>query len=290
MLARESHFHDNWAHHTDTLSIKVREAFEAPTALENQFILKKLGPIQGKSVLDVGAGLCESSVYFAMQGAQVTATDLSPGMLQKGEELAAAHQVRIETVLSAAEDLAETGRQFDIIYAANLLHHLEDKEKFLKSIQRLLKPGGQFCSWDPIRYNPLIYVYRRLATRVRTPDENPLGIQDLKLIQSHLPGAQPKFFWISTLTLFLKYFLVDRIHPNANRYWKKIYTESPDSLWWWKPLKALDGVLSSIPFVGWLAWNMVITASAPEVVPAQACPDINNTASTTPDSLTASHE
>lgn len=260
MLTRESDFHDQWANHTETSSIKVREAFELPTAQENQYIIRELGDIKGRTVLDVGAGLCESSVYFAMQGAEVTATDLSPGMLEKGRDLARVHGVSIETIHSAAEDLADTGRQFDIIYAANLLHHLEDKPKFLAAIDRLLKPGGIFCSWDPIKYNPAIFMYRRLATDVRTPDENPLGISDLRLIRKYIPDARPRFFWFSALLLFMKYFLIDRVHPNSDRYWKRIYKETDKSLGWWKPLRALDSFLTSIPGLGWLCWNIVIIA------------------------------
>lgn len=236
----------------------MREAFEAPTALENAYILQQLGDLRGRTVLDVGAGLCESSVYFALQGAKVTATDLSKGMLDKGQDLAAAHGVSIETVHSAAEDLARTGRQFDVIYAANLLHHLEDKDRFLQAIHQLLKPGGIFCSWDPIRYNPLIFLYRRLATKVRTPDENPLGVADLRRIQKYIPNARPSFFWLTSLSLFLKYFLIDRVHPNADRYWKRIFRETPESLKWWMPFRKLDSILTRLPGLGWLGWNMVV--------------------------------
>lgn len=223
--------------------------------------MKQLGDITGKSILDVGAGLCESSVYFAIKGAEVTATDLSPEMLLKGEQLAELHGVSIQTIHSPAEDLVKVGNQYDIIYAANLLHHLEDKSKFLNAIQQLLKPGGVFVSWDPVRYNPVIYVYRRMAMKVRTPDENPLGFADLQLIRQFIPETKVRFFWFSALALFLKYFLLDRVHPNAERYWKKIYDESESSLWWWKPLKKLDEVLTRIPLVGWLSWNVVVIAS-----------------------------
>lgn len=212
----------------------------------------------------MGAGLCESSVYFALKGAQVTATDLSPGMLEKGKDLARSHGVSIETFHSPAEDLVKMGKKFDVIYAANLIHHLEDKERFLESVEKLLSPGGIFVSWDPIKYNPLIFMYRRLATKVRTPDENPLGISDLQLIKRYLPETKVRFFWLSSLILFLKYFVIDRVHPNKDRYWKKIYKESSQSLWWWKPFKSLDNALSRIPALGWLSWNMVVLGQKTE--------------------------
>ena len=37
--SRESAFHDQWAQDTPLAQIRVREAFEAPTAVENRAIL-----------------------------------------------------------------------------------------------------------------------------------------------------------------------------------------------------------------------------------------------------------
>src|ERR1035438_6621178 len=88
---RETEFHDSWARSTDLRSVGVREAFEAPTAMENQFILKQIGPLAGKRLLEIGAGLGESSVYFALQGAQVTTTDISPGMVEIAVRLGEIH-------------------------------------------------------------------------------------------------------------------------------------------------------------------------------------------------------
>src|ERR1017187_5123279 len=79
---QEADFHDEWARSIPLEHIAVREAFESPAAMENRFILGKRGPLKGLKLLDVGAGLGESSVYFAMQGAEVTATDLSPAMVE----------------------------------------------------------------------------------------------------------------------------------------------------------------------------------------------------------------
>src|SRR6187397_1998656 len=79
---REQEFHDEWAASTALDRILVHECFEAPTALENRFILRQIGDLRGKAVLDIGAGLGESSVYFALQGAIVTATDISPRMVE----------------------------------------------------------------------------------------------------------------------------------------------------------------------------------------------------------------
>ena len=254
---KESEFHDNWADSSDLEAIRIEGLFEGPLALENKYIMRKIGNIKNKDVLDVGAGLCESSIYFAKKGANVTALDLSPKMLEVGKRLADLHDVAIKTIHTPAEEI-EGCDKFDIIYVANTIHHLNDKRKFLSASQRLLKKGGIFVSWDPVKYNPAINIYRKKAMGVRTEDESPLTIADLKLIKEYFPNSKAEFFWISGLIIFIKYYFLDKIDPNKERYWKKIYSENGKNLWWWKPFDLLDRVLTKIPLIQWLAWNIVV--------------------------------
>jgi SAM-dependent methyltransferase len=255
---REAAFHDAWAGSTPIDDVLVRECFEAPTALENRFILSRMGDLKGKRLLDIGSGLGESSVYFALQGAQVTMTDISPGMVQTGRELAKKYGVEIEGIVSGAEDLGVPAETYDFVYIANTIHHVQDRDALFQKIHRALKPGGRFFSYDPVAYNPAINVYRRMATEVRTEDESPLTLADLKLAGKYFPNVQHREFWISTLLLFVKYYAVDRVHPNQDRYWKRILRETPERLRWWIPLRALDSLLTRVPLVRWLAWNMVM--------------------------------
>jgi len=256
---REEAFHDDWARATDLEQVAVREAFEAPTAAENRFILRKMGDLRGKRILDVGSGLGESSVYFALRGAQVTATDISPGMIELTHRLAAHHGVRVEGIVSAAESLAVPADYYDFVYAANLIHHLTDREAFFGQVVRALRPGGRFFSWDPLAYNPVINVYRGMATEVRSADERPLSFRDVALAKRYFRGVGHREFWIASLALFLKYYLLDRVHPNEDRYWKRILRQKPAELWWWLPLRLLDNaILTRLPLVRRLAWNMVM--------------------------------
>lgn len=258
MHHREAAFHDGWASSTRMEDVLVRECFEAPTAMENRFILDRMGPLGGKKLLDIGAGLGESSVYFALQGARVTTVDISPQMVEMALRLGGTFGVELEGIVSGAEDLSLPDNSYDIIYVANTIHHVQDRAKLFEQMRRALKPGGMFISFDPIAYNPLINVYRRMATAVRTPDESPLRVSDLRLLRKYFSNVQHREFWISTLLLFVKYYLIDRVHPNEDRYWKRILRETPERLWWWMPLRSLDTLLTRIPLVRWLAWNTVI--------------------------------
>jgi 2-polyprenyl-3-methyl-5-hydroxy-6-metoxy-1,4-benzoquinol methylase len=255
---REAAFHDAWAGSTAIDEVLVRECFEAPTALENSFILGRMGDLKGKRLLDVGCGLGESSVYFALHGAHVTMIDVSAGMIQAAGRLARRYGVEVVGIISSAEELNVPAETYDFVYIANTIHHVRDRDALFQKIRRALKPGGRFFSYDPIAYNPAINVYRQMATEVRTQAESPLTRADLELARRYFPNVRHRQFWILTLLLFGKYYAVDRVHPNRDRYWKRILRETPDRLCWWMPLRMLDGVITRLPIVRWLAWNMVM--------------------------------
>jgi 2-polyprenyl-3-methyl-5-hydroxy-6-metoxy-1,4-benzoquinol methylase len=257
---KEAKFHDAWAASLKPEAIEVEGVFQHPTAVENRYILRQLGDLRGKRLLDIGCGLGESSVLFAKRGALVTAADISPQMVEFALELARRHGVQLQSAVGPAEHLGFAESSFDIIYTANTIHHLVNKPAFFEKVRLYLKPGGIFCSWDPVRYNPAINVYRRIAADVRTEDENPLGRRDLRLVNAYFSEVQTRHFWLLSLALFGKYFLVDRINPNQTRYWKRIYQEPPRGLWWWRPLEWCDRILLRVPGLRWLSWNIVIIA------------------------------
>jgi SAM-dependent methyltransferase len=229
-----------------------------------RYITQRLGVIKGKDLLDVGCGLGEASVYFAMLGASVTSSDLSQGMLDAAQRLAAANNVSVQPLLSAAEDLRITvDRKFDIIYLGNLLHHVNIEET-LSRLKRHLKPNGVFVSWDPVQYNPIINVYRKMAMDVRTPDEHPLRIADIKTFRNNFKYVETRFFWLSTLIIFLLMALVQKRNPNKERFWKVVLQEGNKWQWLYTPLSIFDRILLTlVPPLGWLCWNVVVIAKNP---------------------------
>jgi SAM-dependent methyltransferase len=255
---KEANFHDQWAASTKISEVEVRAAFEAITAPENRFILSQMGPLKGKRILDIGSGLGESSVYFALLGAYVTTVDISPKMVELAVKLGETYGVKLTGVVSAAESLNVPDSSFDFVYIGNLMHHITDRAKMFEQIQQALKPNGRFFSWDPLAYNPVINVYRKMATQVRTEDEAPLTTADLALAKRYFNNVGHQEFWFLSLVIFLKYYFIDRVHPNSDRYWKRILRETDASLWWFKPLQKVDQILAKLPAVRWMAWNIVI--------------------------------
>ena len=257
---QEESFHDSWAGSIKVDEVMVDEAFEACTAPENRIVLGRLGDLRGRKILELGCGAGEASVYFAKQGAEVTATDLSAGMLEVVQKVAAKHGVKVSIKQAVSSRLDFPDNSFDIVYAANLLHHVEI-EPTLAEAARVLKPGGRFASWDPLAHNPLIKVYRLMATEVRTADEHPLRMSDLALFRKHFAGVTFETAWLFTLWIFLRFLVVERVHPNRERYWKKILVEHRRLEREYRFLERLDRrVLGWFPFLKRYCWNIVVVA------------------------------
>ena len=257
----EREFHDAWAESEDVDKIDVIGSNEVCTAPEMRYITKRLGDIKGKRLLDVGCGLGEASVYFALLGAEVTSSDLSQGMLDATTRLAYVNGVFVNQHIASAEDLKlSIDDKFDIIYAGNLLHHVNIEDTLVR-IKMHLAPGGVFVSWDPLAYNPAINIYRAMATNVRTPDEHPLKWVDIKTFRKHFNLVETKYFWLTTLIIFVIMALAQHRNPNKERYWKVVVQEGNKWEWLYRPLEKIDEFLLKIfpPLRLW-CWNVVIVA------------------------------
>jgi SAM-dependent methyltransferase len=261
LFDKEKRFHDQWASTIDVEGIKVNDYFEACTAPENRFILRHMGNITGLRLLDLGCGAGENSVYFAKQGARCVASDYSPGMVEVALQLAAANGVKIEGRTMNAIALDCPDNTFDFVYASNLLHHLPEPETAIREMHRVLKPGGKACFWEPLRHNPIINVYRRLATSVRTEDETPLDINIVKFVQAQFSRTTYDTFWLATLWIFLRFYLIEKVDPNQERYWKKIIIEQARLEPEYRRLEKLDVILKKMPLMKRFAWNLAVVAT-----------------------------
>lgn len=261
IFEKEKQFHDQWASTIDVEGINVRDYFEACTAPENRFILRHMRDIRGKKLLDLGCGAGENSVYFAKKGALCVAADYSSGMVEVALQLAAANGVKIQGRTMNAIALDCPDNTFDFVYASNLLHHLPDPHAAILEMHRVLKPGGKACFWDPLKHNPIINVYRRMATSVRTEDETPLNINIVDFVESHFSKTTSDTFWLATLWIFLRFYLIEKVDPNKERYWKKIIIEQARLKPEYKQLEKLDVILKKIPGMKRFAWNLAVVAT-----------------------------
>ncbi len=259
--AKEASFHDEWADTTTISQRHVYESFESFLSLEGCYTMQVFGNVEGKKVLDLGSGLGESAVYFATKGADVTAVDVSSKMISSTQALANHYNVNVNGVVSPAEAFDLPENHFDFCYCANLLHHVTDHNSVIERVYKVLKPGGTFVSWDPLAYNPVINVYRRITQGgVRTIDEQPLTFDILNVFGEYFNHVEHKESWVLSNLIFLKYFMINRYDPNKVRYWKRILEEKEADNGWLVQLLKVDNFLLRFRPFQYLAWTILIHA------------------------------
>jgi SAM-dependent methyltransferase len=260
---REERFHDEWARRLDPRSILVDESWEAATCPEHRWIRAQIGALAGKDVLDFGCGAGEASVWLAKQGAKVVASDVSSAFLDLTERVAALHGAIVRTHKLTGDRIDLPPESFDLVYAGNVLHHV-DTPLALDELRRVLRPGGVLVSWDPLRGNPLIGLYRRMARSVRTSDEHPLRLAEVRLFEERFEEVRTECFWLATQWLFVRFYLVERVHPSEDRYWKRIVREHERLTPLYRRLERADRfLLRRLPFLRRYCWNLAVCAVKP---------------------------
>jgi SAM-dependent methyltransferase len=99
--------------------------------------------IKHGNFLDLGAGPGTQAIELARLGFDVTGTDISPKAVTQAKERAAETKARFVVDDILATSLNE---KFDLIFDRGCFHVFESKDHaaYLKSLGRLLAPGGTF--------------------------------------------------------------------------------------------------------------------------------------------------
>jgi SAM-dependent methyltransferase len=103
-------------------------------------VLAALGPVTGRRVLDAACGPGLYLRELLEQGAEVTAFDASPVMVDLARRQAA-DRVRIDQAV-LGEPLPYADGAFDLIVCALAIHYASDRAAAFAEFCRVLRPGG----------------------------------------------------------------------------------------------------------------------------------------------------
>jgi SAM-dependent methyltransferase len=114
-----------------------------------------LGDVAGRDVLEVGCGSAPCARWLAIEGARVTAFDLSAGMLRYAAAANEATGVDVPLVRANAERLPFASESFDIACSAfGGVPFVADVGATFREVARVLRPGGSwvFAVTHPMRW------------------------------------------------------------------------------------------------------------------------------------------
>jgi SAM-dependent methyltransferase len=133
----------------------------------------------GVSVLDVAAGTGNAALPAARNGAHVTASDLTPELLEAGNARAQAEGLELDWVTADAEQLPFDGESFDIVLSSIGVMFAPHHQQAADELIRVCRPGGTLglLSWTP--EGMLGALFRTMGAFAPPPP----------------PGAQPPPLW-----------------------------------------------------------------------------------------------
>lgn len=156
-----------------------------------------IGP--GTRALDLACGTGRWSIFFARQGAEVVATDLSEPMVERARENAQrAGLPDIRFLARPLDDFQDLGG-FDLIHAGGVLHYLEDLEivAFGSAAARSLRDHGHplvrvsVARRRALARLPLRAIYRTREDYRRLFERGDLA-RDAERHASYVPSVVPK--------------------------------------------------------------------------------------------------
>ena len=107
-----------------------------------------------RTVADLGAGEGTLAQLLAQRAEKVIAVDLSPKMVEFGQNLATQHGLtNLEYRIGDIEEPPIEDATLDLAILSQALHHAEHPQRALNSAFRILKPGGRLIVLDLLQHH-----------------------------------------------------------------------------------------------------------------------------------------
>jgi len=196
-LTREKEYHNK------AFSEGVRKAADKYYTI-HAVSLKKLYKVlekyaSGKDVLEYGCGPGHNAFFLAQHARKLIAIDISDFAIRSASETAEELNItNAEFREMNAEELDFEDNSFDLVFGNSIIHHL-DLDICFREIKRVLKPGGKAIFYEPLGHNFFINYYRKSTPEMRTEDEHPLMMKDIRLAEKYFNDVSVDFFHLTTL-------------------------------------------------------------------------------------------
>ncbi len=196
---------DNQTYYDDFAGWYENERHHGYHALLDQLQIEVALPLcEGADVLEVGCGTGLILKEISPVARQAVGIDISPGMLDQARERG------LEVHEASATDLPFEDGSFDAVYSFKVLAHVEEIERAMCEVARVLRPGGraalEFYNRRSLRYlikrfkqpnkvsdvtnDEMVYTRYDTLNDVRGYLPSTLRIDEVKGIRVFTPFAQ----------------------------------------------------------------------------------------------------
>lgn len=199
---------------------KQRENIES---LDFSYYIHEYSKFKGKKIIDIGCGNGYVCSKYASEGADVYGIDVTKKAIDLSSRRFELYGLKGIFKQASADNLPFPDNSFDCVCSMGVLHHIENTDKAIKEIFRILKPGGRvilmFYNRNSAKYH-LRYRFKSLFTK-KTMQElvnefdgfgNPLG----KVFSKG--QIKKKLNLFSNIEMFLGYLDTGDIIPYGSRF------------------------------------------------------------------------
>jgi 2-polyprenyl-6-hydroxyphenyl methylase/3-demethylubiquinone-9 3-methyltransferase len=103
-------------------------------------------PLEGLTILDLGCGAGLLAEPLSRLGADVTGLDPAPGNIEVARRHAAETGAELNYRVGTVEELGGEGASFDVVLAMEVVEHVRDMPRFVRTAGALVRPGGLFAA------------------------------------------------------------------------------------------------------------------------------------------------
>jgi len=200
-IQREIEFHDNRFEDDRLRKEKVSKFYQTTRkVIERFWDIIEMYPTVGTKILECGSGSDCMALELAKRGYDVTAIDISQVAVDITRERAKQDGTisNLEVLQMNVENQVFPDATFDLVIGESILHHL-DLDGSLAEISRVLKADGRAIFKEPLGHNWLINFYRNRTPTLRSEDEHPLLMGDIREMERHFDAIHINYYGLTTI-------------------------------------------------------------------------------------------
>lgn len=239
-IARERDFHDQRYSDDSERAGRLGRFYDGIANGFEAYWARVRGAAKGRRVLEYGCGTGSNALYIAPHASEVVGIDISQVAVDNAYRVSRERGLRnVEFRVENAEELQLPDGAVDVVIGTGIIHHL-NVDRAVREVRRVLSDRGVAFFAEPMGHNPVLNWYRNRTPHLRSEDEHPLTVSDLRQMAEPFSSARVTYFGLISPALGL----VSKAPSSRSLLVRCV---------WW-----LDNLLCRLPLLGPMAWYCII--------------------------------